>query len=325
MLFFRRFAFALVCVLLPLVIDGTAQAEDSPPPDKVRLGMFLVGLQDINVGNNTFGADLWVWANHKNPRLAPMKTLEIVNAQASTTSLQSTQEGDGNIWSQEKVQGTFRHQWDMSNFPFDRHVLSVVLEEAQDDVRKLTYVPDLDGSGYSKDIAVNGFNIRNVKIEAGERGYDTNFGDPTAPPSTKFGQIRLDIEMERSSLVLFLKMHAALYAAFLVSATCFAMLPSMPSTLGTIANVVVGVLFAAIINLRASDAVMGRGESVTLADRLHFVTFAHFVALGALTMWVFIRPSEWSEEGLRRFSRWSGWGYVSSYVTWNIVLIWAAA
>lgn len=322
---FRKF-FAIVAAMF---VTENIWADPTPnvEPDRAMLGAYIISIHDLNFGANTFGADLWIWTDYENPRLQPLKTLELVNAKSATTTLQNTQQKEIQTWSQEKIQGTFRHSWDMTNFPFDRHNLSIILEEAQDDMGHFRYLEDTKNNGYAKDINIDGFAIRKMTVENTQRNYDSNFGDPGAPATSSYSQIRINVEIERISRILFLKLHTALYVSFLIAASCLFLLPQIlkiPQMIGSILSAIVGSLFASIINLRAADTVIGRGESLTLVDRLHFVTFFYFILLGLIAMTVLVTRERWNIEGLYRFSRWAAGIYVVSYVAVNALLVWGA-
>ncbi|CAK0751607.1 conserved membrane hypothetical protein [Gammaproteobacteria bacterium] len=308
------------------VISESAPAPSIP--DKARLGAYIVSVHDLNFSGETFSADFWIWSDYSNPNLQILKTLEFVNAKSTLVNLQNIQEKEGKVWAQEKVQGVFRHHWDMSNFPFDRHVLSILIEEAQSDVEKLQYVVDEDNSNFGKDIEIAGFSIQKTTFESKERDYDTNFGDPSAPPSSSYTQFRINLELERVSRILFLKLHAALYVAFIVTAVCFFIIPQIhktPQMINAVLSAMVGSIFATIINLRAADSVIGRSESLTLVDRLHFMTLMYFTLLGLVAIGVLITRERWTIEQLRYFSHWAAAFYVLSYLVGNVIMVWQAA
>jgi len=336
----HRFLFAAMIFLGSTLADSadqnlpspntvTPESVSTPPaPDKARLGAYIVSIHDLNFSGETFGADFWIWSDYANPNLQILKTLEFVNAKSASASLQLTQEKEGKVWAQEKVQGVFRHHWDMSNFPFDRHVLSILIEESQSDTEKLQYLVDTDNSNFGKDIEIAGFSIRKATFESKKRDYDTNFGDPTAPPSSSYSQFRIILELERVSRILFLKLHAALYVAFVVTAVCFFIIPQIhktPQMINAVLSTMVGSIFATIINLRAADSVIGRSESLTLVDRLHFMTLMYFTLLGLVAIGVLVTRDRWTIERLRYFSHWAAAFYVLSYLVGNVIMVWQAA
>ena len=54
-----------------------------------------------------------------------------------------------------KVSGTFRHLWNEENYPFDRHVLRVVLENTSAPSRRFVYTADRAGSKPNRDIILD--------------------------------------------------------------------------------------------------------------------------------------------------------------------------
>ncbi|CAK0779024.1 conserved membrane hypothetical protein [Gammaproteobacteria bacterium] len=319
----------LIELVALVFVTGYAWADAAPngAPDQATLGAYVISIHDLNFAANTFGADFWVWTDYENSRLQPLKTLELVNAKSATISLQTTQQKENQTWSQQKIQGTFRHSWDMSNFPFERHTLSIIMEEAQDDINHFRYVDDAKNDGYAKDIVIDGFAIRKMTVENTQRDYNSNFGDPSAPPKSSYSQIRINIELERVSRILFIKLHTALYVSFLITAFCFPLLPQIqktPQLVNAALSAMVGSLFAAVINLRAADTVIGRSEALTLVDRLHFITFLYFIVLGGCAMMILVTRERWNIGNLYRFSRWAGGVYVVSYIAVNALLVWGA-
>ena len=295
------------------------------PPDQATLGVYLLSLHDLDPAKSSFGADFWIWSDHVNANIKPLKTMEYINARQTSVSLYDSEPKGQIVWAQQKVQGTFRTHWDMKNFPFDRHRLSIFIEEGLVDTSHLVYAADTKESNFSRDIAIDGYTLKGLSVTAGVKDYESNFGDPTAEPTSQYSRLRVDFDIERSSLLLFFKLHFAMYAAFLVSAIGFLMLPNIPSMMNTVNSLVVGALFATIINLRAVDAVLGRSEALTLVDRLHALSFFHFVVLGLISVWILVTRPRWKDTALRRFSWLAGAAYLLSYAAGNAVLIWQAA
>ena len=60
------------------------------------------------------------------------------------------------LWANRNVDGTFRYEWDERNFPFDRHTLTIELEEGVEDIRGFVYEPDIANSGIDPDLQLPG-------------------------------------------------------------------------------------------------------------------------------------------------------------------------
>jgi hypothetical protein len=99
------------------------------------MGIYVVDLHQLDVQKRTFNANFWVWSVCGNEQRQPLKTIEFTNANSTTPSLDQIHPRDRAFWAAKKIDGSFRHDWDVRNFPFDRHVLSVTMEEGNDDTR----------------------------------------------------------------------------------------------------------------------------------------------------------------------------------------------
>ena len=132
----------------PVMGDYPSDAEDTEAID-YPIGIFITSLHDLDVTADTFGVDYWVWSIHP-PELNPLETLEFYNAKEAHADLGQTAERGDRSWSQRKISAVVRHDWDLSNFPFDRQVLNIVLEEGAADTTALMYSADTANSGYKR-------------------------------------------------------------------------------------------------------------------------------------------------------------------------------
>ena len=89
--------------------------------------------------------------------------MEFVNAKQVDIRLDLAAERSEGSWSRQKVRATVLHDWDLSNFPFDRQALQVDLRIA--DSGALAYRPDEAESGYGEDVAPDGWRVTDFEIE----------------------------------------------------------------------------------------------------------------------------------------------------------------
>jgi hypothetical protein len=124
---------SILAVLCPLPNAPATLAQSDEAPATCRVGLYLRALHAFDPGADTFGADLWLWSVCPSVGQQPLQTMEFVTAEDTAVLL----DVPGNpFWANRNVDGTFRHEWDERNFPFDRHTLMIDLEEGVDDVRK---------------------------------------------------------------------------------------------------------------------------------------------------------------------------------------------
>lgn len=264
--------------------ESAGKASPQPAPAKVRSGAYLTSLYDLNANNNTFTADLWLWFLHdKNRDIKPLKTLEPVNARDFKTSLDTTQEHGAERYHAEKVRGVFNHGWDVKNFPFDRHELKIRLEEGLADVNELVYAADMANTAFDPAITLDGWRIDRVAVAAGEHTYNSSFGLSESARSTYATSV-ISIFIERDAAGLFWKLLAAVYIAFLVSIVSFFMDPSKDGIFNGRVGLLVGMIFAVVINSQRVAATLGQSSSFTLADKIHVLTLVSILCtlIGAL-------------------------------------------
>ena len=106
--------------------------------------------------------------------------MEFVNADQITKRLENLTERDGLYWRQRKITGRFRHAWVLRDYPFDRQVLKIVLEEGTEDAASMVYDPDTRNTSYQATGDVEGWRITAITVESGVAHYATTFGDPAS-------------------------------------------------------------------------------------------------------------------------------------------------
>jgi hypothetical protein len=270
-----------------------SRAQDAaPPPARHRVGLYVTDLHGFDPARGTFGAGFWVWAVGPGSARA-LRSMEFANADRVAAELESTApRGAAGSWSQRKVTGTFRHDWDLRNFPFDRHELEILLEEGALEEGGLAYDADAANSGHGLRGPVEGWRVTRMRVEAVTAAYATSFGDPAAPgPESRFARIRAVLTLERASRTGFLKLTATLYAGFLVCAVGTLMHVTALTFAPRVA-LLVASLFSLVVSMRAASAALGGEHGVTLVDGLHVAGLAYVVAVTAVTVLVRTRTGE---------------------------------
>ncbi len=262
------------------------------------IGIFITSLHDLDVTADTFGVDYWVWSVHP-PELNPLETLEFYNAKEAHADLDQTAERGDRSWSQRKISAVVRHDWDLSNFPFDRQVLDIVLEEGVADATTLVYSADTANSGYNEDIHLEGWHITDFAIEERTVDYATTFGDPDIFDGSSYARLVASIQLERETMTGFFKLVTGVYVASAIGLLSFLMIPKHPPIFGARMGVLVGALFATVLSLRTSEAVLGTTESVSLVDKIHIIAMV-YIFIAALITVVVRRAYESGKEELAK-------------------------
>lgn len=276
--------------LFALAVFAAAVAPLRAAPERVLIGAYVTDLYDFNAGANCYTVSFWIWTRHVSPRLHPLDTLIVRNAKSVTMGRISEVPRNGEIWSERFVTAVVRYDWDLRHYPFDRHVLPLTIEEGVWDTSTLVYASDaahtkIDSASTEDDWAVNGFRIAVVPVQ-----YPTTFGDPALTNgSSLFSRAAMTVEVERTQIGIFLKLLLGAYVAFLLGMMTLRM--EQPSLFSTRMSVLVGSLFAVLVNMRATEAVLGRSSDFTLVDRIHLV-IAFYILAAALVAFVSRRLAE---------------------------------
>ena len=302
--------------------DDRLADETGANPSERTLGIYITSLRDFNVTNDSFGADYWLWSVHP-PGANPLDDVEFVNAKQVDTRLGRTARRRNVSWSRQKVRATVLHNWDLSNFPFDRQTLQIDLRLT--DPSMLTYRPDKAESGYGRNIAPNGWRVTDFQIQKRSVKYATTFGDPEASGGSSQDYFRVTLQIERKNPTGFFQMIAGVYAAFALGCLSFLMVPDQATVFSGRITLLAAALFAVVVNLQVSDAMLGSLDKLGLVQKIHILAMA-YVFVAALLAIVSRRGYDSGQKvrakrrdlvGLCLFGL--------SFVIFNLILIFAAA
>jgi hypothetical protein len=314
-----RAALAGALLLLPL-LAAPAAAE----PATCSVGIYLISLHDFDMNRGSFGADAWYWSSCRDPALRPLDVMDLVDAQEVTTSLAATYERSGIFWSYVKVSGTFRHHWDVQNYPFDRHVLRIAIENTAAPASEFAYSVDREGSKPSRDIRLDGWRMTSFEVMPEVYVYDTTFGDPAfeGKEESDYARLVLSVGIQRTKLLSFVKLVAGVYASFALSSLSYLLGPYNGRRR---ANLLVGTLFAVLVNQRVVESVIGRTEEITLVDQIHLIAMAFIFATALAGIRSQILFDRGEQERASRHDIRGLWITCVSYVAVNAVVIGNAA
>jgi hypothetical protein len=271
---------------------------------EVVLGGYVTSLYDIDSNNGTFSVDLWLWSkSQKSDRYDLFKTLEVGYLSGkfphTYTGKNKDTIGSGIEYSQKKLSGTFLHDFDLRNFPYDRQILKVSLEDTEKTSDLLKFTAD-NQSGFDDSITIDGWKINSVKVYSHEKEYLTNFGNPRGEPSQKYSRIFLEIDIKRDASLIFFKVTVGLFAAILVALLSSFMPVNSDDIFSARIGLLGGTLLAVVVNQQFADAKSGETTVVTLVDLLHMLGFACVFTLFLGTIFSRYLSSKANRDGASR-------------------------
>ncbi len=248
-----------------------AQSADSVShvPDTVKVGAYVISVHDINFHDKEYTIRFWLWFVYDNPDFDFSRQLDIPNAKSIEPPEIIMDSIDGKAWAIMKMKCTMKERWDVKDFPFDKQHLKVQIENTLFDNRNLVFVPDVQGSRFDVQEAIDGWVIENFRVVQGNNDYETGFGDASTNNQV-FSTFRIEMDIERDAWGLFMKIFVGMYIAFLIAIISFT---PHPSELEPRFGLPVGGLFAAVGNKYIIDSLLPESSSFTLVDTLHALTF----------------------------------------------------
>lgn len=254
------------CILATLIVlAGAVHAAE-----QVKVGAYVMRLNDLSPSTASFSTDVWVWtlSSAASP-LHPIQTLRLQDTRSVTADVPGEADQNGVRWGYREFAATMIHDWDTRQFPFDHHTLRIRIAETIWDTDTLKYVPDGAGAHVDPRVQIPGWRITGVRLETRTIDYPTRFGDPDRRKSgSHWSEAWLLVDVRRNGLGIFFKIIMVAYIAFaLVMLSFFMDAPVFTSRI----SMLVGCLFATVVNMRASEAVIGRTDSFTLVDQIHLL------------------------------------------------------
>jgi hypothetical protein len=184
----------LVC-LLSLLLTRTAAADPSCPPTEkgkprpIVVGLYVNQIAAIDVKNNTFLADFYLWFRWSGD-VDPSGSMELVNLVEPWSlykdAIYKDDAGkekpdllpDGCKFQQYHAQGRFAHPFDLSAYPLDRQEVSIRLEDSKYTSDELYYIADNKDSRVDPQMEIPGWIIRASGGEVTRHDYASPMGDP---------------------------------------------------------------------------------------------------------------------------------------------------
>ncbi|MBL7850414.1 MAG: hypothetical protein JNN04_05900 [Cyclobacteriaceae bacterium] len=261
----------IASLLAGVILAWAPLASRAQAPDTVKVGAYVISVHDINFHDKEYTIRFWLWFLYNNPEFDFTTQLDIPNAKTIEPPESIIDTVDGKTWVMLKMKCTMKENWSVQDFPFDQQHLKVQIENSILDNTVLIFDPDVKGSKFDDEEAIDGWRIRNFKVGVRDNYYSTGFGDPRPGKDHQtFSQFTIDLDIERSAWGLFMKIFLGMYIAFLIALISFT---PHPSEMEPRFGLPVGGLFAAVGNKYIIDSLLPESSEFTLVDTLHALTF----------------------------------------------------
>jgi hypothetical protein len=301
-----------IAVVALLIVCASALHAAEP----VKIGVYVMRLNDLNPAQETFATDVWIWtlSNAAAP-LHPIQSLRLQDTKSVSADTPGESAENGILWGYREFSAVMLKHWDTRHYPFDRHTLAIEIAETLHDSDALVYVPDTANSKIDPRVTIPGWKITGTRLETHLIEYPTRFGDPRpGTSSTRWSEVWLLIDVRRNGFGIFTKVVMVAYIAFALMMLSFAM---DASAFSSRISLLIGSLFATVVNMRASESVIGRTDTFGLTDQIHLLV-AFFIFVSAATALI---TKGMEAKRARRIDRWTAVVSFAVFVAANAVLI----
>jgi hypothetical protein len=290
----RRLLFSFFLLL------GAAQLSDAqvtPPPAgdgpvEVLTGVYLLNLNSVNEKDETFEADLYLQFAWSDPRLAHggsealiyaeeaveeklkeiwWPQIEFVNtAEPTITNQVLAIYPDGQVGLVFGLTASFRTDFDLRRFPFDRQDLAIRIQSFGHDAEKLRFVVNRGYLGAKKSNTYEGLRVTGIEANVDSVNLDGLQAD--------FSEFRATIRVERNPSFFFWTVFGPVILIFLISCTVYLVASDQ---LADRVGICLTALLACIATQFALSFSLPQISYLTLIDRLFVATYG-FIALNVL-------------------------------------------
>jgi len=273
--------------LLALALAVPLHAE--PPavpaakaPERVLIGVYVTQIYDLDPSGSSFTACFWVWTRHRPQGIHPLDTLHILGAKKVESEPTLTLVRGGEEWDQRFFRAVIRHSWDLREYPFDEHNFRINFEESLYDGASVVYVPDKSQSGVDPGALGSRWAIGAFRFDTSLQKAPTTYGDPTITAAKSYwAHGTVTVFGERQKTGIFLKLLIGAYVAVLLALLSYRIKTDQPTLFSARLGLLVGSLFATVVNLRSTEAVLGRTDDFTLVDKIH-ISIALYILVAAI-------------------------------------------
>jgi len=208
-------------------------AQPAPDPaEVVTVGVYPTVVDDLNIAASTYDVVAYVWLKWKGP-VDPTEGLEFANASERQNFVQQKlfpaprQLPDGSSYQLLQIHGRFFQPFSLIDFPFDRQMLSIVIEDEINGHHRLVYVPDLKDSGFGANLQIPGWRMLGWSAQASVQDYATHFGAPGVVEGTHHPSLRFAIAIERRASFFLWKLFLPLLIVMFANWLAFLIKPDL--------------------------------------------------------------------------------------------------
>lgn len=273
-------------------------------PDTVKIGVYLFSLYDLDFPGNKLNADFYVWYNTKKDSMNLTQNFELVNATHFEKAGETDEKRGKIVYQTLRINSQLKKQWDVKNFPFDKQTIQIIIEDIDKDNTKLEFIADTICSKIDKSVHLEGWQIKDYKINVNDHTYETSYGDPNLllTDYSTYSRVVVEFTLEREGKGIFFKLFIGLFISVLIAMLTFFI---NPTDLDPRFGLPIGAIFASIASQYVISSTLPQNSTLTLVDILHDVSFIYIflcLLLSTISLSLVKKDKEGTSQKLDRIS-----------------------
>ncbi len=256
--------------------------QTASAPSDVALGAYILRISNVSQKDGTFNVDMWVWLRWKSESIRPDKSFEIVDGTISNREETEILDDEGYKYTSVRIQATIYHEFDVSRFPMDNHIVTLDFEDSTYDSSTIRYVAD-DGTALDPGVRVGGWDVSLGKPQVTAHVYPTNYGmRSTGTATSVYSRLTIPIVLQRTNEMIMMKQF---WIAGLAVLLALLALLVHSSDLDARFGLGVGSIFAASANAFVLEDNLPKTTSLTLAEQFNFISIAIIFISVFVSIW----------------------------------------
>lgn len=320
--------FSKIKIIIGLLFILTSQIKaNEAKPDTAFVGVHIMNIYDLEMPTNSFYIDFYLWVKWKG-ELNPVEHIYFTNlvevGSFVKEPLYETVQNlnDGNKYMLFRIEGRFFNPFSVQNFPIDKQILSVLIENEEYQMNQLIYLADDNQSGLHDNVIIPGWEIKKLTINSIQNEYKTSFGI-TDNQYEKYSELNVSLIISRPLNYFIWKLLLPLIVV-LISSVSFIYFPINDFS-SRFYLPIYAILTAVFLQLSYASAIPETGYMV-LMDKIYVATYLIFL-LNMIQIVVFSRLyllNSYTQEILEKWDKSLVYLSVFAYVLYGGMLIYSA-
>jgi len=267
----------------------TPPAPASVKPDKVLVGAYVNDIKEVDLASNSYNVDLYVWLRWTNPEIDPSVTMEAMNPRdawmtAKRLNEQPIKLEDGSYYNIIRYLGMFSSKLNVSKYPFDEQVLTMIFEEQQLSTKDLEFVADQEGSVANPELAIPGWTAKPLVVRVSNKPYSTSWG-LDGDNTDAYSRVYIELPVTRPVVASAIKLFFPLLIVLAMGVFVFFLRPRMvESKISLAATVLLTLVALQFTTMSALPAV----SYLTMVEFIYAVSFiftVYVLVVSLMTAW----------------------------------------